>query len=95
MFLVSFAGTGNVLEIYDLSTVIKDQDADGLFEELKSAGAKIKWQGDTHKTFRAVFSCASAADQALAVINSPHYKLRVPVCTSSPVDSTSSVQSNP
>lgn len=90
-----FLGGGNVLEIYDLPSGITEQDADALFEELKSAGAKIKWQDDTRETVRAVFSCAADADQALALINSPSYKLRVPGCTSNPVDATSSVQSNP
>jgi hypothetical protein len=90
------AGTGAVLEIYDMIGDVKDHEAD-VFNELVSAGARIKRPSDNSpdsgETLRAVFSSAVDAEQALALVSSPSFKLRFPGCAN-PLDANSPVQSN-
>lgn len=86
-----------MLEIYDMIGGVKDHEAD-IFDELISKGAKIKRPSDNSpnsgETLRAVFSCAADAEQALAQINNPSFKLRFPG-SSGTTETNSHVQSNP
>ncbi|XP_031573979.1 cAMP-regulated phosphoprotein 21-like [Actinia tenebrosa] len=91
------SGGGTVLEIYNMIGGVKDHEAD-IFDELISKGARIKRPSDNSpssgETLRAVFTSAADAEQALAQINSPNFKLRLPG-SSSTTDNNSQVQSNP